>query len=405
MFKSVEEQLKVIGRGAVDIIQKDELAKKLERSIKTKTPLNIKTGFDPTAPDLHLGHIVLLQKMRHFQDLGHRVIFLIGDYTGMIGDPSGKSETRKVLSREEINQNAETYKAQVFKILDKDKTVIDFNSRWMDAMSAHELIKLSANHTVARMLERDDFSKRYKGGIPISIHEFLYPLIQGYDSIALKADVELGGTDQIFNLLVGRELQRAYGQEAQCVLTVPLLIGTDGVNKMSKSLSNYIGINETPQEIYGKVMSISDELMVSYYELVSNISESDLSSLKQDLKSGKKNPRDAKADLAKEMVERFCGKSEAKKAEEDFIAMFKKKEIPKDIEILKVQKGYEAPLNKFLYQPLGLATSTAAATRMIQQGGVKIDGQKITDPWYKLVADRPKDIQFGKRSFKKIVPE
>ena len=399
MFKNVQEQLELISRGAVEIIQKDELAKKIERSIKTDTPLNVKAGFDPTAPDLHLGHIVLLQKMRHFQDLGHRVIFLIGDYTGMIGDPSGKSETRKVLSRKEINENAETYKKQVFKILDPQKTVIDFNSRWMDKMTAHELIQLSAKYTVARILERDDFSKRFKGGVPISIHEFLYPLIQGYDSIALKADVELGGTDQIFNLLVGRVLQKEYGQESQIVITTPLLVGTDGVNKMSKSLGNFIGINEPPTEIYGKTMRLSDEMMIDYYEILSNISEEELRKLKEDMKSGKLNPRDAKVALAKEFVERFCGKEAAQKAEEDFETKFKKKEIPDDLTPVYAQEG-PIRLDKFL-SSIGMAPSAGAASRLIKSNAVEIDKQKMTDPFATIEPKPGMVVRVGK-NFKKV---
>jgi len=402
MEKSLDKQLELIARGAVEIILKDELKKKIENSIKTNKPLNVKAGFDPTAPDLHLGHVVLIQKLKHFQDLGHRVIFLIGDYTGMIGDPSGKSATRPVLTRDEIKKNAETYKKQIFKILDPKKTVIDFNSRWMDKMSAHELIELSAKHTVARMLERDDFSKRYKGGNPISVHEFLYPLIQGYDSVALKADVELGGTDQIFNLLVGRELQRAFGQEPQVVLTTPLMEGTDGVNKMSKSLDNYIGINEEPKEIFGKTMSVSDEMMIKYYEILSNVSDADWKKLKPDLKSGKVNPRDAKVKLAKEFVERFHSKKAADEAEEDFVTKFKKKEIPDDIETIQMKKQ-TVLLPNLLAENLKLVSSKSEARRMVVQGAVKIDGKKVSDANSNIEISKEMIVQVGKRKFKKIL--
>ena len=398
----VKEQIELITRGAIDVIQLDELKRKLEKDI----PLNVKAGFDPTAPDLHLGHVVLIQKLKHFQDLGHRVIFLIGDYTGMIGDPSGKSTTRPVLTTKEIRQNAETYRKQIFKILDPGKTVIDFNSRWMSKMTAHELIELSAKHTVARMLERDDFSKRYKGGNPISIHEFLYPLIQGYDSVALKADLELGGTDQIFNLLVGRELQRAYGQEPQVVLTTPLLEGTDGVNKMSKSLGNYIGINEPPKEIYGKTMSISDEMMVKYYEILSDIDDSGLKKLKGDMKTGKLNPKDAKSALAREFVERFYGKKTADEAQAEFEKQFSKKGIPNDIETVIV-KPVPTTINKFIFKNMNMAPSSSAATRLIQQGAVKIGDQTVNEPLAAVDfrAIHNQIVKVGKRQLKRVVVE
>jgi len=398
----LNDQIEIISRGAVEIIQEDELAKKIERSIKDKKPLNVKAGFDPTAPDLHLGHVVLIQKLKHFQDLGHRVIFLIGDYTGMIGDPSGKSATRPVLTTEEVKINAETYKKQIFKILDPKKTVIDFNSRWMNKMTAHELIELSSKHTVARMLERDDFSKRYKGGNPISVHEFLYPLIQGYDSVALKADIELGGTDQIFNLLVGRDLQRSFGQESQVVLTTPLLEGTDGINKMSKSLDNYIGINEPGIEIFGKTMSISDEMMIKYYEVLSNINDSDLKKLKSDIKSGNKNPRDAKVELAKELVERFHDKKAADDAEKDFVKKFQKHEIPDDIEKIEM-KPQTIWICKLISEQLGLVTSNTEAKRMVTQGAVRANGDKITNPNLKFDLKTDTVFQVGKRKFKKII--
>src|SRR5208283_2032726 len=324
-------QLALLKQGCQEIIREEELRARLKEAIATGKPLRVKAGFDPTAPDLHLGHTVLIQKLKHFQDLGHQVIFLIGDFTGLIGDPSGKSETRPPLTEEEVQANAATYERQIFKILDKKKTGIDFNSRWMKQMSAQDLIKLAARHTVARMLEREDFHKRYASQTPISVHEFLYPLIQGYDSVALSADVELGGTDQKFNLLVGRELQKEYGQEPQSIVMMPLLEGLDGINKMSKSLGNYIGINESSKEIFGKVMSISDGLMVRYYELLSSVALSELIKIKSDLKSGALHPMEAKKMLALELVDRFCSKGEGVRAREEFQKIFSKKNLPDDI--------------------------------------------------------------------------
>ncbi|MBI5560992.1 MAG: tyrosine--tRNA ligase [Deltaproteobacteria bacterium] len=391
---NIEEQLKVIKRGVIDLITEEELVKKLQ----TGKPLRIKAGFDPTAPDLHLGHTVLINKLRDFQKLGHHILLLIGDFTGMIGDPSGRSETRKPLSKEEVLKNAETYKEQVFKLLDKDKTEVVFNSSWMEGMKTNDVIGLAARFTVARMLERDDFSKRYKEGHAISIHEFLYPLIQGYDSVVLKADVELGGTDQLFNLLVGRTLQKEFGQPPQVVITMPLLEGTDGVQKMSKSLGNYIGITEPPSEIFGKVMSISDELMFRYYELLSDKGEGRI----KEIRDGKVHPRDAKAALAFELAERFCGKAEAEKASDGFDRLFVKKEAPEDIEEVRV-KGTERWLPKVMVRT-GLASSSSEAMRLIGQGGVKVDGRKVTDK--KMEISSPSvSIQVGNRKFKKIVFE
>ena len=397
-MKSIEEQLELIKRGSVEVISEEELIKKL----KEGRPLTIKAGFDPTAPDLHLGHTVLIHKLRQFQELGHKVIFLIGDFTGMIGDPTGKSETRKSLTRDDVLKNAETYKEQVFKILDPEKTEVRFNSEWMDKMTAVDLISLAARYNVARMLERDDFHKRYKSGQSISIHEFLYPLIQGYDSVALKADVEVGGTDQKFNLLVGRELQRDYGLEPQVVLTMPLLEGTDGVNKMSKSLGNYIGITEPPKEIFGKVMSITDELMFRYYELLSHISTQELTSLKDGVKNGTVHPKDAKVTLAKEMVARFHGESAAGQAAEEFSNIFKAGGLPDEIEVKVITcKGDDISLVSAMTMT-GLASSNSEARRLIEQGGVSADGSRVISINFELQVEKEFLIKVGKRKFAKI---
>jgi len=332
-----EKQFEIIKRGSVEIIVEAELLRKLKKSFEEKRPLRIKAGFDPTAPDIHLGHTVLLEKMRQFQELGHEVIFLIGDFTGMIGDPSGKSEMRKPLTREEVLENAKTYKEQIFKILDPNNTRIVFNSEWMSALTAEEMIRLAGRYTVARMLERDDFKERFVSQNPISIHEFLYPLIQGYDSVVLKADVELGGTDQKFNLIVGRELQREYSQEPQSLILMPLLEGLDGIKKMSKSLGNYIGITELSKEIFGKIMSINDELMLRYYELLSHISVEELNALKEGMKIGKIHPKKVKENLALEIVERYWGKDEASKAKGEFERVFKEKGLPNEIPIVEIK--------------------------------------------------------------------
>lgn len=397
-MKSIEEQLETIKRGSVEVISEDELVKKLNRG----KPLLVKAGFDPTAPDLHLGHTVLIHKLRQFQELGHKVLFLIGDFTGMIGDPTGKSETRKALTRDDVAKNAETYKEQVFKILDPGKTDVRFNSEWMDKMTASDLINLAAKYNVARMLERDDFNKRYKSGQSISIHEFMYPLIQGYDSVALKADVEIGGTDQKFNLLVGRELQRDYGQEPQVVLTMPLLEGTDGINKMSKSLGNYIGITEPPKEIFGKVMSITDDLMFRYYELLSHISTQELNELKEGIKSGAIHPKDTKVRLAKEMVARFHGKDAAGQAAEEFSNIFKAGGLPDDIEEKDIICEGESLSVTVTVARAGLAPSNSEARRLIQQGGVSVDGTKVTDVNTELAAGKEYLIQVGKRRFARV---
>ncbi len=393
------EQLKIIKRGVVEIIQEDELLEKLKESFITGKPLRVKAGFDPTAPDLHLGHTVLLNKMRQFQELGHEVIFLIGDFTGMIGDPTGKSETRKALTKEEVLKNAETYKEQVFKILDSKKTIVDFNSRWLEPLTAKDMIFLAAKYTVARMLERDDFSKRYELGKPIGIHEFMYPLLQGYDSVALRADVELGGTDQKFNLLVGRELQREYGQRPQTVITMPLLEGLDGVNKMSKSLGNYVGITEPPKEIFGKLMSISDELMLRYYELLSELSLEDFEKLKEDIKTGKKHPFEAKKELAMEIVRRFYNHEEAKKAREEFERVFSRHEIPEHIPEYEVKD--EKNLIDILFEA-SIVASKSEAKRLVQQKAIEINGEKILDINFKVAPGKECIVKVGKRKFLRL---
>lgn len=388
--------LALIKRGADEILIETDLVEKL----KAGRPLRVKAGFDPTAPDLHLGHTVLINKLRHFQDLGHQVLFLIGDFTGMIGDPSGKNSTRPPLTREQVIENAKTYQEQVFKILDPAKTEVCFNSSWMEALGASGMIRLAAQHTVARMLERDDFSKRYAAQQPIAIHEFLYPLCQGYDSVALKADIELGGTDQRFNLLVGRELQKHYGQAPQCVLTMPLLEGLDGVNKMSKSLGNYIGIYEPPAEIFGKVMSVSDELMWRYYDLLSFRPAAEISAMRDSVGAGR-NPRDVKVLLAQELVSRFHGVVAAGKALEDFETRFQRNAIPEDIPTLTLVAGGGLSVVAVLKQA-GLTASTSEALRMIDQGGVRLDGDKVVDKGLTLSGGVTAVLQVGKRKFARI---
>ncbi|MFY9329266.1 MAG: tyrosine--tRNA ligase [Georgfuchsia sp.] len=390
----IESQLALIKRGADELLIEAELVDKL----KTGLPLRIKAGFDPTAPDLHLGHTVLINKLRHFQGLGHHVMFLIGDFTGRIGDPSGKNATRPPLSHEQVAENAKTYQAQVFKILDPAQTEICFNSTWCEELGAAGLIRLASHHTVARMLERDDFSKRYSNKQPIAIHEFLYPLIQGYDSVAMKADVELGGTDQKFNLLMGRELQRQYGQSQQCILTMPLLEGLDGVNKMSKSLGNYVGISEAPDEIFGKLMSVSDTLMWRYFDLLSFKSVTEIAALKKQVEAGA-NPRDIKFELAKEIVSRFHGGAQAgETALQNFIARFQRSEIPENMLELTIAAG---AIPQVLKQA-GLVTSTSEAMRMIEAGGVRADGEKVSDKALQLTAGSAVVLQVGKRKFARI---
>ncbi len=389
---SPEEQLKLIKEGTVEIIEEKELLEKLKRG----KPLKVKAGFDPTAPDLHLGHTVLLQKLRQFQKLGHEVYFIIGDFTAMIGDPTGRSETRPPLSREEVLKNAETYKEQVFKILDPEKTNIVFNSQWLDKLGTKGVIELSAKYTVARMLERDDFSKRYKEGIPIHIHEFLYPLLQGYDSVAIEADVELGGTDQKFNLLVGRDIQREYGLEPQVCITLPLLVGTDGVKKMSKSYGNYIGITEEPKTMFGKIMSISDELMWEYYTLLTDYTERDIENMKKDM-----HPMEAKKKLAHYLVSRFHSEEEADKAREFFERTFSERQFPSDAPEVKITEEEISAINLLL--KIGAVSSKNEARRIIQGGGLKINGEKIEDPKAVINIEGEMRVQVGKKRFYKIV--
>jgi tyrosyl-tRNA synthetase len=395
-MNDVPTQLELIKRGAVDVLPEEELVAKLRRG----RPLRIKAGFDPTAPDLHLGHTVLIQKMKQFQDLGHEVIFLIGDFTGMIGDPSGKSETRKQLTHVEVAKNAETYKEQIFKILDPQRTIIEFNHRWMEKLDAVALIELTAKYTVARMLEREDFKQRYQKQQSISIHEFLYPLIQGYDSVMLKADVELGGTDQRFNLLIGRELQREYGQEAQVVLTMPLLEGTDGVQKMSKSLNNYIGINEAPEEIFGKIMSISDVLMWRYHELLSDRSLSDIHANRTRVQNGELHPMEVKKALAEELVTRFHGAAAAQAAREYFQARYQKKSLPSDIK--KRFTVSEPTWICRLLVDLDFAKSGSEARRLIAQGAVKVDGRIVSDVNFHFAGDLHKVLEVGKNRIAQV---
>lgn len=393
---STNDTLKIIERGVEDLLPKEELIKKLSEN----RPLKIKLGMDPTAPDLHLGHTVVINKMRQLQDLGHRIQFLIGDFTAMIGDPTGKSVTRPPLSEEEIKENARTYQDQVFKILDSDKTEILFNSYWMQKLSSADMIRLAAQYNVARMLERDDFNKRYKSGQSIAVHEFLYPLVQGYDSVAMKTDIELGGTDQKFNLLVGRELQKAYGQAQQVILTMPILEGLDGVQKMSKSLGNYIGISDSPSDMFGKIMSISDTLMWRYFELLSFKSLTDIEQLKQSVESGA-NPRDVKFELAMEIIERFHDKTAAIAARDEFVARFQKGQMPDDIAEVNVKVDGNAPI-AWVLKEAGLVASTAEGNRMIKQGAVKIAGEKLEDAQQKLSVPFSEVVQVGKRRFAKI---
>ena len=393
----MKENLNLIKRGVDELISEDELLAKL----KSKKQLIVKAGFDPTAPDLHLGHTVLINKLRHFQQLGHQVIFLIGDFTGMIGDPSGKNKTRPALNETEIKENAKSYKKQVFKILDPKLTDVRFNSEWSSKLGAEGIIKLASQYNLARMLERDDFNKRYKSNQSIALHEFLYPLIQANDSIALEADVELGGTDQKFNLLVGRDLQRAVGQEPQVVLTVPILEGLDGKNKMSKSLDNYVGIDEDPKEMFGKIMSISDELMWRWFDLLSFKSTNEIAKLRAEQAKGK-NPRDIKIQLAKELIARFHDDKSAELAEDNFINQFQKKNIPVEIEELSITISEDSIPLANLLKDSGMTSSTSEAMRMIQQGAVRIDEEKVSDPKLLISAGTSAIYQVGKRKFKKI---
>ena len=401
-FLKPQEQLELIKRGAVEIIREEELLAKLERSHKTGKPLVIKEGFDPTAPDLHIGHMVTINKLKTFQELGHTVVFLIGDFTGLIGDPSGRTTTRKALSRDEVMQNAETYKKQIFKVLDSQKTVIDFNSRWSSPMKFEDVLALTSRYTVARILERDDFSKRFQEGRPISVLEFMYPLVQGYDSVALHADVELGGTDQKFNLLVGRDLQREYGQEPQVVLTMPLLVGTDGVEKMSKSLGNYIGICEEPEQIYGKAMSIPDSLIYDYFKLGTDIDSAELEDIKRQLETPDVNPMSLKKRLAWKLVEFYYDSKSADRAQQGFEKQFSKREVPDEVPELLIESDDDKAWLPQVITASGVASSNSAAMRLIQQGGVRIGGETITDKDYRVSLRDGVIIKIGKKHYFKI---
>jgi len=404
---TVTEQLEILTKGAVDVIPVEELKSKLEKAAAAGRKLRVKLGADPTAPDLHLGHSVVIRKMKAFQDLGHDVIFLIGDFTGLIGDPTGRNTTRPPLTREQINANAETYKTQIFKLLDPEKTIIEFNADWMGQFTPFDFIRLTAKVTLAQMLERDDFQKRYSGGIPISVHELLYPLVQGYDSVALKADVELGGTDQKFNLLMAREIQRAYGMEPQVILTTPLLEGLDGVEKMSKSKGNYISITDSPDEIYGKTMSITDALMWRYYELLTDLTPPQIAQLKAGVESGAKHPRDVKSELAKKLVADFHSRAEAERAEAEFIRRFRQHQAPTDPETRVIQSGGAKLKLVDLLLQTDLAPSKAEARRLISQGGVKVNGEKIAAVAYEIetASVREARLQVGRLKFMKIMFE
>lgn len=397
-----EEQLELIKRGAVEIIREQELLEKLQKSYKSGKPLIIKQGFDPTAPDIHIGHMVSINKLKTFQELGHTVVFLIGDFTGMIGDPSGRTSTRKPLSRETVLENAETYKKQVFKVLDPQKTVIDFNSRWCNPMLFSDVLTLTSHYTVARILERDDFSKRFAENRPISVLEFMYPLVQGYDSVALKADIELGGTDQKFNLLVGRDLQREYGQEPQVVLMMPLLVGTDGTDKMSKSLGNYIGISEEPEQIFGKTMSIPDSLIYDYYKLATDVTLDELTEIKKQLETPDVNPMTLKKKLGWHLVLKYHGKEAADNAQAGFEKQFSKREAPDEVPDLLIESESDTAWLPAVVAASGVAASRSAAIRLIQQGGVKINGESINDKDYQVSLTSGVVIKIGKKNYFKL---
>src|SRR5437868_5847777 len=399
----VEEQLEYIRKGAVEIIRDEEMVAKLKKAQKIGKPLRVKAGFDPTAPDIHLGHTVLIRKMKHFQDLGHTAIFLIGDFTGLIGDPSGRSATRKQLTKEEVLANAETYKQQIFKILNAETTVIDFNSRWMSTLGSEGFIRLASRYTVARILEREEFTNRMKTQQPIAMHELLYPLVQGYDSVALEADVELGGTDQRFNLLVGRDLQKEYAQEQQIVLTMPLLEGLDGVQKMSKSLGNYIGINEPANEQFGKVMSISDDLMFRYYELLTDMPLNEIQNLRKDIADGKRHPKDVKADLAARIVRDYHGAEAADAARDEFDRVFRQRQNPEDVETKKISISAGPMRLTRLLPALNLAPSNTEAQSLIESGAVHINDQRVTDPKAEISQAGEYLFKVGKRRFLRVL--
>jgi tyrosyl-tRNA synthetase len=402
---TLDEQLAFLSKGTSEIVPEEGLRAKLEKSARTGKPLRIKLGADPTAPDIHLGHTVVLRKLRAFQQLGHTAVFLIGDFTGRIGDPSGKSATRPQLTREEIEANAETYRKQIFKLLDPGRTVVEFNSRWMDALGADGLVRLSSRVTVRQILERDDFRRRLEEERPIALHELMYPLVQAYDSVALEADVELGGTDQKFNLLMGRNLQREYGQEPQVAVITPLLEGTDGVQKMSKSLGNYIGIDEPPQEMFGKIMSVTDELMWRYYELLTDLTVAEITALRDAASRGERNPRDLKVALAKSVIADFHSEAAAREAEEEFDRLFKRKEVPDEIDTLEIEAGGGPWMLPRLLVRAGLAPSVAEARRLIEQGGVRVNGARQTNDGgvaYQINAGDELLLQVGKRRFLRV---
>ena len=401
---TLDEQIAYLTKGCVDVIRKAELRAKLERSAASREPLTVKVGFDPTAPDLHLGHTVLLRKMKHFQDLGHRVVFLIGDFTGLIGDPTGRSKTRPALTRAEIEDNAETYKRQVFKLLDPERTVIDFNGAWLDALGSEGWIRLAARYTVGQMLERRFFRERQEAGRPIAIHEFLYPLAQAYDSVHLRADVELGGTDQLFNLNVGRDMMPSFGVEPQIVITTPLLVGLDGTEKMSKSAGNYVGVAEPPAEMFGKLMSISDDLMWSYHELLTDLSLAETDSLKSHVASGELHPKQAKVDLAMRVVADFHSAADARAAADAFERRFARKEPPEDVAVFRVEAGDAEQRLSSIMVAAGLAKSRGAATRVIAQGGVKVDGVRVTDRFHTVPAGHPEFLLQVGRHARRIRP-
>ena len=406
-FATPQEQLAELKKGVVELVSEPDLLKKLERSYKENKPLSIKLGADPSRPDLHIGHTVVINKLRQFQELGHKINFLIGDFTALIGDPTGKNETRPALTREEIAENAKTYARQIFKILDPEKTEIVYNSSWIDPLSPQDLIRLASHQTVARMLERDDFEKRYKGGVPISIHEFLYPLMQGYDSVALKTDVELGGNDQKFNLLVGRDLQRAYGQEPQCIITMPILEGLDGVQKMSKSLDNYIGVEDSPRDMFGKTMRVSDEMMIRYYELLTDISMTEVAKLKSDISSGVAHPRTVKVNLAKTLVDRFHGLGTGQAAEDEFNRIFVNKGVPDEMPEFRLpaaQFASEVDVANLLKE-CGLVESSSEGRRLITSNSVEIAGSKVAGVRTKFTFSTGDSIvvKVGKKKFAKIV--
>ena len=405
MFPEINEQMDVIKRGVVDLLPEEELVKKLERSRQTNTPIIVKLGCDPSRPDLHLGHTVVLRKMRQFQDLGHQAILIIGDFTGMIGDPSGKSATRPALSLAETRRNGQSYFEQASKVLDQAKIKIVYNSEWLGQMNFEAVIRLASKYTVARMLERDEFRTRYQKGEPISVHEFLYPLAQAMDSVAIKSDVELGGTDQKFNLLVGRDIQREYGQEPQVILTMPLIAGTDGVQKMSKSLDNYIGISEAPNEIYGKTLSVPDSLIAAYFELLTNVPKGDLQAIKAALQDQSQNPRDSKRRLGRELVALYYSPAEAMQAEQEFDKIFIKKEIPDELATFTPETADAAIRLVKLMTASGMAATNSEAKRLIHEGGVSIDGAKVTDAESEVTLRQPFVLKVGKRRFVKIIPK